>query len=125
VTSAADWAATTTFVGAIGVSAALFVSRLLGGETNQSDVTVWLSASAVLLAVVSLAIRAIRSGLTVPGEFESYREYTSRCQVLAEVFRRASGDEAAQWRVLVELEESAAEELRRFLRTKSTSRFVV
>jgi hypothetical protein len=122
ITKVADWSATTTLVGAVAVSVCLFVSELQRGGHGSH---VWFAAAALGLAVLSLGIRAIRTGLTIPGEQESYEEYMNRCQVLAEVFHRDRHDDAARWRVLRDLEQSAAAELRRFLRMKSSSRFIV
>lgn len=122
ITEMADWFASTTLVGAVAASVGVFVVQLFDG--GHHPLSVWVSVAAVGLAVLSLGTRAVRAGLTIPGEQESYKEYMNRCQVLAEIFRRASNDEA-RWRVLEDLEKSAAGELRRFLRIKWDSRFIV
>ena len=123
ITKAAEWGATTTLVGAVVVSVSVFASRVWSGHHHAVDV--WLAASAVGLAVLSLGIRAVRTGLTIPYEQQSYEEYINRCQVLRESFRRAQGNDNKQWDVLKDLETSAGQELRRFLRMKWDARFIV
>jgi hypothetical protein len=112
------------FVGALGLlfslgylfpafhlpSDSLIASRLLGG-------------SALLLAVLSAASRAYRSGYTLPAESESYEEYCDRVSEINAVFRSAKTDEQ-RLRQLEQLESEAASELRRFLRTKMHATFV-
>ena len=126
VTRVADWIATTTLVGAVVVTVAQLGAELTGGQ-DQHDLAVWLGAAAIGLAVASLATRAIRAGLTIPGELESYEDYGNRCQILAEMFRKArnDNDNRAQWGILQDLERAAADELRRFLHVKRDARFVL
>jgi hypothetical protein len=122
-TQATQWLATTTLVAAVVVTGCLFISRLLGGNHHTLDV--WLAAAAGCLAVFSLGTRAIRNGLTIPHEQRSYEEYINRCQLLRQRFLDKRGEDAGQWQVLVDLETNAADELRRFLRMKWDSRFVL
>jgi hypothetical protein len=118
-TETLDKAATTTFALAVGI----IVARFCIGFFNPTQHTlIALAASATGLAVASAAIRALRSGLAVPGEQESYTEYGDRMQELHFRFQLKPEE---RWQILEDVETASVEELRRFLVTKSKSRFVV
>ncbi len=117
-----DWMATTTLVVAVVLSAAGFafeaVSDHAGGLLTD------LNAVGLGLVVASAAVRALRSGLTVPQERDSYAEYARRLHALDEAFDTAR-DRTEKWRILREVEVLAAEELHRFLTMKWDSRFIL
>jgi hypothetical protein len=118
-TKTLDNAATTTFALAVGI----IVARFCIGFFNPNQHTlIALAACATGLAVASAAIRALRSGLAVPGEQEAYTEYGDRLEELHFRFHLKPED---RWQVLEDVEAASVEELRRFLVTKSKSRFVV
>jgi hypothetical protein len=121
LTRITDWVATSTLAGAVIVAmGGLIVSIDLG--SGKADYLI--AGVAAGLAILSAGTRALRSGLTIPAERDSYAEFSSRMQSLAEAFRRAS-DPQAQWKVLVQTETECADELRRFLAAKWHSRYIV
>lgn len=113
-------AATFTFAAAILVSVVGLGVDIVSSNSDHISV---LSSMAIGLAVASAGVRAARAGLTLPSERDSYEEYLSGLSALRAVYA-SSQDPDTKWRVLVQVERLAVQELRQFLRMKEESRFV-
>jgi hypothetical protein len=129
-TALSETIASVSLGGAVLVSAlALVVSacHLVGATTwlpfEPLAITRCLGGTALLLAVLSAASRAYRAGYTLPDESESYDEYCDRIGELKAVFQKAP-NQVGKSRALEQLEQAAADELRRFLRMKTRATFV-
>lgn len=116
-----DWLATTSLLLAVALSGCAFFISLL--STSSGGLLNGLAALGIGLAILSAAVRALRAGLTIPFERDSYAEYGQRLLVLDEAFAAATGD-CERWQVLSRVEILAAEELHRFVVMKSSSRFI-
>ena len=119
LTDTIDKAATTTLALAVMV---IFVRFFVEFAHNSSKALIILAGTATVLAVASAAIRALKSGMSMPGERDSYVEYARRMRTLADLF---DFDPADRWEIVVQTEIAAVEELRRFLVAESKSRFIV
>jgi hypothetical protein len=119
LTDTIDKAATTTLALAVAVIFARFFVEFIH---HSSKALIILAGIATALVVASAAIRALRSGLAIPGERDSYVEYAHRMKTLADLF---DFDKADRWEIVVQTEIAAVEELRRFLVAESKSRFIV
>jgi hypothetical protein len=119
LTDTIDKAATTTLALAVAVIVTRFFVEFIH---DSSKALIVLAGTATALAVASAAIRALRSGLAIPGERDSYVEYAHRMEMLANRFDFDHGD---RWEIVVQTEIAAVEELRRFLVAESKSRFIV
>jgi hypothetical protein len=82
------------------------------------------AGSALFLAVLSAATRAYRTGFTLPDEPESYAEFCYRIRELKAQFKAVSADHE-RVRCLKHLEEECATELRRYLRLKMRTTFIL
>jgi hypothetical protein len=122
IANATDWLATATLVFSVLVGASAFGVNVF--DAGATGLVTSLSAVAVGLAIASAAIRALRAGLTIPMEIESYRTYRVRLQLLVDTFD-ASADDAERWNALCEVEKLAIEELHRFINMKSRSRYLL
>jgi hypothetical protein len=89
----------------------LTLGRILGG-------------SALILAVISAATRAYRTGYTMPDEADSYAEFCNRAQECKAVLE-SSASEVEKFRQLERLEEECVLELRRFLKMKMHATFIL
>ena len=130
-TSWSETVASTSLAAAVVVCAMAFVVSLfhfwpVGGH-GAAWATVQLSrelaGSALALAVLSAASRAYRAGYTLPDESESYEEYCDRIRELQAGLKSVPEDRE-KLKKLVQLEEEAAAELRRFLRMKLRATFI-
>jgi hypothetical protein len=83
----------------------------------------WVSFAAVALAVVGVAIRAWRDGLSLREERERYDEIRHRLGLLRERWHSAAND-GARFTIAVEVEQAAAEELRSFIHCHMTAQFL-
>jgi hypothetical protein len=129
-TTLSETVATVTFAGAVLTSAIAFVltlDQLIPGlRRSPTDLTATgrvLGGVALFLAVLSAASRAYRAGFTLPDESESYDEYCDRVRELKAAFRSV-GTDGERLRLLKQLEEESAVELRRFLRMKMRATFL-
>jgi hypothetical protein len=123
-----QWLASTTLVGAVLAATGVFVVRVVEySNAHTSTTSLVLATIAIGLAVLSLGVRALRTGLTIPAEYVSFEEYRHRCNALGLWWdrERAKAEMYEQWQCLVEFERTSASELRRYLRMKASSRFIV
>jgi hypothetical protein len=128
--SLSESVASLSLFGAVVVGVLAFASSVpqlipelgLGAGSDEAYSRI-LAGSALLLAFISAASRAYRSGYTLPGEKESYEEYRNRVSEVKAVAESIDGL-AAKFRQMERLEEEAVAELRRFLRMKMRATFV-
>lgn len=99
----------------------VFAVTIFDGESSSLG---WMSAIALTLAIISAGIRTLRSGLSLPSEFDSYNTYLDRVRDIQRRFDEASTSVDERWRLLDQLEHAASEELQRFLAIKMQSSFI-
>jgi len=98
------------------------VIAIIGGF-NASGWFQGLAYASTLLGVSSAGVRALRNGLTLPEEDNSYAAYKNR---LREIQVRLNHIKPAHWHAIFEyVERESIAELRRFLRMKDRASFLV
>jgi hypothetical protein len=122
VTYFTDWLATATLLLALVTTVLVFVVDVGGGAFGVSLDAV--AALGVGSAVVSAGVRALRSGLTIPDERDSYLVYTAELIGFRDQLADAADDDG-RWRIHLQVEAAAERELGRFLLAKSGSRFIL
>lgn len=128
-TKLSDTVASASFAGAVLVTVAgLIGSEIIGSFSPGSRLGSEsfgrvLAGCALALAVLSAAARAYRAGFTIPEETSSYEEYSTRVRDLAIAIKNSRVDHE-RFIHLTHFEESAADELRRFLDMKLRATFL-
>lgn len=83
----------------------------------------WVSFAAIALAVVGVAVRAWRDGLSLREERERYDEMRHRLGLLRARWHSAAND-GERFTIAEEVEQAAAEELRSFIHSHMTAQFL-
>lgn len=83
----------------------------------------WLETGVIWVALIALAGRAVEDGLRPQREVERYEQY--RAQITAAMQRFTQATDEAQVEVMRSFEQVALEELRLFLRTHATARYLL
>jgi hypothetical protein len=111
--SGAELLAGASLVLALGCSLARLINPALD----------WTSFAGVGLAVVGVAVRAWRDGLSLREEQQRYEEMRHRLGILRARWDAAADDDA-RFSIAEELEQTAAEELRSFVQSHMTAQFL-
>jgi hypothetical protein len=82
-----------------------------------------LHVSVIWLALLAIAVRTLEEGLTIPHDIERYREYRATVRDLLGQFDHAHTIED-KLMAMVEMEITAFEEMRSFLRTSHNATFI-
>jgi hypothetical protein len=83
----------------------------------------WVPFAAVSLAIVGVSVRAWRDGMALGEERERYQEMRHRLELIVARWRAATSDER-RFQVAEEVEQSALEELRSFIRFQDRAQFL-
>jgi hypothetical protein len=119
-----NWVSQSGLVVAVGCSLMQFFFALTTATTNwnMSSWVIWTAFFAAFASVSAASARALRGGLTLPEEDNSYTEYS---QAVAEIMDKVQKATLPDKQTLhEELEKEAVAELRRFLRMKSKATFL-
>lgn len=103
------------------IAALIMLGYLVGWESLHHPV--WAIAG-VWAAVASASVHCLQEGLGISADRERYREYEARTRYLCDRFRAAHTD-LERLGIMREMELTAVEELRGFLRTHQKARFIL
>lgn len=111
-----------SLVGAIIVCGLVLVLHPFGFEFVHSP---WIPAMALFLAIVSITVHLLQSGLGIVDELERYQRYAGSVGHLWVRFDEAEADPARRLHLMKEMEVASVEEMRSFMRTHHRARFIL
>jgi hypothetical protein len=105
----------------VAMHASILVANVTGWQALDAP---WPHVVVVLFGLLAIGARTLAEGFALTREIERYEEYRAAVMALKRAFRHA-GTDRERVRVMVEMEKTAFEEMRMFLRSNEEATFVM